>query len=128
MTAPTPERILEAIRDVKRIRGTVGADSNEDYYLAENVLIEAAASLAAVTAERDQAIENARASQQMHEDARRLLDQTLTERDAGQADNHKIAEMYRIVVKQLADAPHSLGCHSGYNRVSDICNCWKAGL
>lgn len=46
--------------------------------------------LEALVAEREQAIENARASQQMHEDARWLLDQTLTERDALQ--------------KQLADA------------------------
>jgi hypothetical protein len=52
---PTPEQVAEAISDVKRIRGTVGADGSEDYHLAENVLIEAATALATVTAERDQA-------------------------------------------------------------------------
>lgn len=28
----------------------------------------------------------------------------------------------------FADAPHSLGCHSGYDRAPDSCNCWKSGL
>jgi len=55
MTAPTPDQIAEAVSDVKRIRGTIGAEASEDYYRAENVLIEAAVALAVVTAEPDQA-------------------------------------------------------------------------
>lgn len=53
MTAPTPEQIAEAINDVKRIRGTVGSDSSEDYYLAENILIKAAAAFAACPTQRN---------------------------------------------------------------------------
>jgi hypothetical protein len=72
--------------------------------------------LAAVTAERDQAVENARASQQMHEDARQLLDETLTERD-----ELRTAVLY---------APHGPHCNlSGvYSPEEPDCNCWKAGL
>lgn len=148
MTEPMPE-FGELLRRL-RIRALCDPDQK-----TRDEAREAADALAAVTAERDQArdqnaattrtlhrawgdlgaaLENARALQQMHEQARLLLDQTLTERDAVQADNHKIAEMYRTVVNQLADAPHGWACDfnvvPGLDRVPDDaeCTCWKAGL
>lgn len=52
------------------------------------------------------------------------------ERDQVQAETHKVAEMYRFVVNQLADAPHHTGCQSwSATPFSGAhCNCWKAGL
>lgn len=147
MTAPTPD--LEAHLRALSSRATEGGmyEANKTLLVGDMAaaLIEAADTLAAVTADHnyertqheitkqtlDQAWEELHASKQMHEQARTLLDQTLTERDEIQAETHKVAEMYRIVVKQLADAPHDSGCASGTMANVDEfypCSCWKAGL
>jgi hypothetical protein len=47
-------------------------------------------------------------------------------RDEAVAENLRIAEMYRVVVKQLADAPHDSTC-LGWT-LNNPCTCWKAGL
>jgi hypothetical protein len=48
-------------------------------------------------------------------------------RDEAVAENLKIAEAYRRVVKQLDDAPHHFNC-SWDNPEEPECDCWKAGL
>lgn len=118
MTVPTPH--ADIIENLRAIVDSAGELIDDDDALAAQFAIDAltrtADALAAVTAERDQAVENARASQQMHEDARRLLNQTLMERD-------KLRE-------RLADAPHGETCMSlqGFRKPLGPCDCWKAGL
>lgn len=61
----------------------------------------------------------AQAASQMHEEARLLLDQALTERDQA--------------LQVLADAPHAPGCwaysvKTGLPDYPGDCNCWKAEL
>jgi hypothetical protein len=107
MTAPTPDtspKMIEAtVYDLhfQASNHETGDDAEWTHGVADL--------LAAVTADRN-------ASIQMHEQARALLDQTLTERDQAR--------------QMVADAPHACSCRQYYvNGVGDVgCTCWKVGL
>lgn len=146
MTAPTADEWSAGIDFLNRLVISDSHRSDRAQALLDGI--------AAVTAERDyertqhditkqtldQAWEELHASKQMHEQARSLLGQTLTERDqARDSDTVPIVEYEEAVVKrdealayahhkdqQLADAPHQLDC-STLTHAGD-CDCWKAGL
>jgi hypothetical protein len=104
-TNPTPEKWTDAVDWLKRL---VISDSHRSDR-AQTILD----ALAALTAEREAESAN-------HEATKSALDQAWT-------DTHALAEMYRFVVKQLADAPHDQSCDlmRGY---MGPCDCWKADL
>lgn len=137
MTAPTPdpEDVAVSVSFLEQRANDTGSLWGSRMPSDIRVVLDA---LAAVTAERDQArgqnaaltktlhrawgdlgaaLEDARASQQMHEDARFLLDQTLAERDHLQ--------------QWLANAPHGRSCvcfAPCWQNAGGPCACWKVGL